>query len=462
MGDHDLSQIDIALLNLVCASGLPGAGPLRIDHYLEWLDDAAAKVKLATDRNYHKFLESPEAFEFSQARFCMVCLVTVLQRDLGAAYNPKWKCFSPDDTIPPAFGVDASDLFIYAIVDGIGGTCGSLPVLYVAVARRLGYPVRLVKAARHLFVRWDDREGRHWFHGDCFNVEATGPGVHFLPDEHYRRWPRPIPDQDIESRVFLSSLSPREEFAEFLATRGYCLHLNGRLREASDAFANASRLAPNNRYFAHALQAIKTQIIMRQRGYAFLNVSPTFDQDPVGPFWMQGPNNEKLLVQVVSPVTQPYSLPPKLGLSLERQRLQTPSGLFVDAWIPHQSAASPMTARWVCLQHGRYALVHQADSASLFPSARAAAMGRPVPVSPYVVPQSYANGNLLPHFVPDHSDTWQIEGTGYLASHIEITVQQLQHASDAGAPEPLRGLAAPAGPHTPYLSPRPVGFSITT
>lgn len=170
---------DVALLNLVCTSELRGASSLPIEHYLEWLNDAAEKVRLATERNYFKFLDAPEAFENSQARFCMVCLVTVLQRECGVHYNPKWKGLTRDCPVPEAFGIDANDLFIHAIIHGIGGTCGSLPVLYVAVGRRLGYPLRLVKAARHLFVRWDDPDGKHWHHSDRFNIEATGPGSIF-------------------------------------------------------------------------------------------------------------------------------------------------------------------------------------------------------------------------------------------------------------------------------------------
>ena len=165
----------------------PGAGPLRIGHYLDWLDETAQKVRLETGRNYHKFLDSPAAFGYSQARFCMVCLVTVLQQQCDVGYSRKWRELTPDCPVPEAFGIDACDLFIHAIIDGIGGTCGSIPVLYVAVGRRLGYPLRLVKAARHLFVRWDDPDDKHWHHSDRFNVESTAPGVHFLPDE-------PLPD----------------------------------------------------------------------------------------------------------------------------------------------------------------------------------------------------------------------------------------------------------------------------
>lgn len=84
--DPDL-RTDVALANLVCANGLPGAADLPISRYLDWLDEAAAKVRLLTHRNYHKFLDSPSSFDNSQARFCIICMVTVLQQECGVRYQ---------------------------------------------------------------------------------------------------------------------------------------------------------------------------------------------------------------------------------------------------------------------------------------------------------------------------------------------------------------------------------------
>jgi len=52
---------------------------------------------------------------------------------------------------------NSRDLFLHGMVGSDnGGTCVSMPVLYVAVGRRLGYPMRLVLAKAHVFARWDD------------------------------------------------------------------------------------------------------------------------------------------------------------------------------------------------------------------------------------------------------------------------------------------------------------------
>ena len=225
----------------------------------------------------------------------------MLQRQCGVRYNPKWQGIRPDGEIPRDFGRDSRDIFIHAIVDGVGGTCGSLPALYVAVGRRLGYPLTLVKAARHLFARWDDPEGKHWFHRERFNIEASGPGVHMLPDEHYLNWPHSLDEKDLQAGIFLKSLPPREELAEFLATRGHCLVGNGRLQDAADAFAEASRLAPHNRYFDASMRSLQIHVELRRRGHGVLN-APVHGADelPPGPFWVEGLGGRSVLVQLPS------------------------------------------------------------------------------------------------------------------------------------------------------------------
>lgn len=245
----DPGNFDIALLNLLCAAGLPGSENLGIANLLEKVGEWSRLVKLETERNYYKFLDAPSKFNSSQAYFCVLCMITVLQNRCGVCYNARLAGITPDGPEPLDFGKDSCDLFIHAIIDGRGGTCGSLPVLYAAVGRRLGYPLKIVKAHRHLFLRWDDPRGKRWFHPARFNIEATGPGVHCLPDEHYRSWPHEVAAEDVEAGIFLKSLSPREELAEFVATRAHCLVRNGRLAEAIKAMRKAAELAPHNRHF---------------------------------------------------------------------------------------------------------------------------------------------------------------------------------------------------------------------
>ena len=126
-----------------------------------------------------------------------------------------------------------------------------MPVLYAAVARRLGYPVRLVTAHLHLFNRWEPTPGS----GQAtFNLEGTNRGAgNIYPDSYYMAWPKLIGLEQQEAEGYLSSLSAAGELAIFLDTRGDCLRAAGRWAEAAQAYDHALRLRPKSRVFAAKL-----------------------------------------------------------------------------------------------------------------------------------------------------------------------------------------------------------------
>jgi hypothetical protein len=115
-----------------------------------------------------------------------------------------------------------------------------MPVLYVAIGRRLGYPLKLVTTKSHLFIRWESASER-------FNLEATGKGMNRYDDEHFKHWPFPVTEEEIQSDGYLKSLTPVEELALFLSLRGHCLKEARRMSEAVTCYAEAARLAPASR-----------------------------------------------------------------------------------------------------------------------------------------------------------------------------------------------------------------------
>jgi len=241
MDSAQLAQVDIAEMNLVCATGLPGAENLDIDRCLATLDHWAAWVKHETDRHLYRFYQNPAEFNGSEGYFRMLMLITVLQQDCGVHYNL--------ERVRDIDFTNSQDLFIHGMVgEGNGGTCASMPVLYTPVARRLGYPIKLVLAKAHVFCRWDGPKER-------VNIEGASRGMHSYDDEYYRTWPHKISDAEVQANQYLVSLSPQEELACFLASRGHCLLDNGRAEEAFQAYAAAHRLAPENpAYLAWAQQ----------------------------------------------------------------------------------------------------------------------------------------------------------------------------------------------------------------
>jgi hypothetical protein len=139
-GNEELSRLDIALLNLICARGLPGADNLDFDSLLAKIEAWVDQVRHETQRQWYRFLADPGDYENSAAYFKILVMITVLQRDLGVVYNParvKDPKFQDPYCVEPDFR-DSRDLFIHGTLLGPGGTCASMPVLYVAVGAAVG------------------------------------------------------------------------------------------------------------------------------------------------------------------------------------------------------------------------------------------------------------------------------------------------------------------------------------
>jgi tetratricopeptide (TPR) repeat protein len=245
MSPGQLAHVDIAEMNLLCATGLPGAASLDIDRCLAKLDEWAQKVDYETKRHLYRAHDPryAEHYKYSENWLRAEFLAQVLHEDCGVHYN-----------VQRVRNIDfrrSQDLFIHGMIDDAnGGTCASMPVLYVAVGRRLGYPLKLVLTKAHVFARWDDGDER-------FNIETTGQGgTERHSDEYYKNWPLEWTPQEKTRNRYLISLSPAGELASFLANRGHCLLDNGRTTEALNAYTAACRLAPEDpTYLAWAGQA---------------------------------------------------------------------------------------------------------------------------------------------------------------------------------------------------------------
>ncbi|MFN4944259.1 MAG: transglutaminase family protein [Akkermansiaceae bacterium] len=251
-------QNDIAFLNLAAAPGLnPNEREKIIQNSLQSLDKWAAAVSQQTQKNYQRYLKNPDGFK-SEVEWRMAMICTVLGQDFKVRYDPSLTSTSQQFSSNNAFFANPEKVFLTGCLsEQRSGTCASLPVLYVAIGRRMGYPMHLVAAKGHLFARWDDGKGTR------VNLEAANSGGFTShPDSYYRSWPQQISPQEEERGYYLKNLSSHQALAVFLTTRAACLKANGKNGEAIVAANAAFRLAPNLggiRECLHATLETKTE-----------------------------------------------------------------------------------------------------------------------------------------------------------------------------------------------------------
>jgi hypothetical protein len=237
-----IDRLHIAETNLTCALGLPGIGQFEVRDLLLTLDAWASAIESYSRKSTAEAKKASSTPDVAETSF--LAMVTFLKhpRDLGITYERS--------AVGHFNFKDARADFLYGPLVMRRGTCASLPVLFVAIGRRLGWPMHLAVAKRHVLCQWVFDDGTH------VNLEGSCPGGGELyPDERYHRWPAPLTQEDLASGRYLRPLSRAEEFALFLEIRGHCLADNGRTAEAIEAYGQARSVAPRwAQYDGHVAQ----------------------------------------------------------------------------------------------------------------------------------------------------------------------------------------------------------------
>ena len=239
--ETDLAAVDVAVMNLLCAEGLPGAEGLDLKASLAVLDQWTEVARQAERKYLPQFQRNPARYDHSLAKFKAVNLGLTLKQDLGCDYNKEISSSGVmADIRSTRFFRNSRDLFLHGFIENRKGSCSSLPVLMVAIGRRCGYPLFLVPSKGHLFCRWDDGKER-------FNLEIATQGVDSQPDSYYRGWPYPFNEEELASEKYLKSLTPAEELGLFAEIRGDCLRENQRRKESAQAYEVALRSFPKSK-----------------------------------------------------------------------------------------------------------------------------------------------------------------------------------------------------------------------
>ncbi len=234
--DAELRERSIDFIDTVMAIGLPGAeDPKSYNSCPGKLDALAEHVRRYTEAHDGHLQRSPEKYGNSLAQFRMSLLVTFVQEALGVRAGPV--------SVDNSNGADSRSFSVHGIMsdDRCPATGITLPVLYVAIGRRLQYPLYLVQAKGCYFVRWEESNG------DYFNIDATLPEFKSLDDKRFRDWPQEMSDHELRSGLYFHNLSARGQYIHFLLDRIRCLIDNLRMAEALQSCWLLARFAGGGR-----------------------------------------------------------------------------------------------------------------------------------------------------------------------------------------------------------------------
>ncbi|MCY2952993.1 MAG: hypothetical protein NTU53_13610 [Planctomycetota bacterium] len=233
---------DIAAVNLACATGLPNAEDIDIPKCLALLDRMAGAVRQHTEQSWRLFKIKPAEFRNSENVFRVLMMEHVLRVQFKVKYDPLVR--EAVRTDKEWNTSDSSAIFIHGILnEKRTGTCSSLPTFSIAVGRRLGYPLKLVRVPNHTVFRWDDPQEK-------VNFQHTKAGTDIRSDEYFHTWPEKWDETMYElnarCKVWLHSMTPRQEVSKFLCNRALILREIGRFPEALHALQAAARFDPIN------------------------------------------------------------------------------------------------------------------------------------------------------------------------------------------------------------------------
>lgn len=137
------------------------------------------------------------------------------------------------------------NFFLNGIIDNKRGQCVTLPMLYMVVAQRLGYPVYPVTAPEHTFLRYVDPALKEQ------NIDLSS-GAGYSSDAEYA-YNLNISPQGIKSGAYLRTLTKRQYLGVLLQQNAMVFSRRGNIDRAILYFEKAHELDPKNVYFAKNL-----------------------------------------------------------------------------------------------------------------------------------------------------------------------------------------------------------------
>lgn len=198
-------------------------------------------------------------------------------------------CYDDDDL----HVTKRSNKFINGYIATKTGSCITMPMLYLILAERLGYPIYPVRSAKHFFVRYLTDEPTLNFDD---NIETTNGGG-YISDEQYQQDVL-IPDKAIRNGVYLRTLSKKEYLAMLLSTNAGEYFREGNWKKAKDYLQLALKYDPTfsgaywNYGIIHLEEARKLEELMNSDKQAEIICYQVRSKQMANSYSYQLPNNQ--------------------------------------------------------------------------------------------------------------------------------------------------------------------------
>lgn len=242
MTDAELAALDPLVVNLTVARDIPGLERLDIARYAKTVDAWVAQIRAGLDATPAAERTTDPLYRHDPD----------LWRAGGMAVALAGPAFRIAYTKNPLNPGDPSLTFLHGLIDTRRGTCASMPVLYMAIGHRLGWPLKAVVSKDHLWCRWDDgktaEEG-----GKRFNLEATSAasegGMGSFSSTTDREYIQTLGTTQLAltSGSDLTSLTPRQTLGVYLQARAGYWAAQARWDRAEADLLLARACFPENR-----------------------------------------------------------------------------------------------------------------------------------------------------------------------------------------------------------------------
>jgi hypothetical protein len=155
--------IDLALANWLIAADVPNFADMTREWFFRELDRMIDRVRREMARMEGVARSRGQNPNDPDTRCAIFCNAVIkLQFD----YTEEFRQQPLTPLQNKAFHADPNNTFLAGLLRTRRGSCVSMPLIYLVIGQRLGFPIHLVALGDHYFVRWEGP-------GYRMNIEAT-------------------------------------------------------------------------------------------------------------------------------------------------------------------------------------------------------------------------------------------------------------------------------------------------